>query len=99
MKLFIIDSDDVQTSIFQIATQLYGLNNSTIIWVDGVKDGSDFNWYTYTTGKHPVWTGLAWYTSAAQATGCLAITNLNAPFHVDGFPCPRSMIYACQYIK
>lgn len=97
MKLFVIDSTITQNEIFRLAKVVYGVGNWDIIQVDGVKEGSD--WFYYSYGKSPAWTGLKWQTSAAQAIGGLAVTDYYGAYNVDGFTCDGGCYYACELQK
>lgn len=78
MVLFQIDSDNTQTQLFSfLETNLAGSN--FVFRVDGLRDEvGDNNWYYYSYGKAPAFSGLQWILSSdtKQGLNSLIVTNM-----------------------
>lgn len=105
MKLFVIDSDEVQTSFFAFVLSMFGIGSSTsnnVQRIDGMRDSPYGDWFYYSYGtKTPAFTGLDWggptgsNTSATKS--CLIATNFYGQIHVDGMSCAGTRRFACEF--
>lgn len=96
-KLAVIESSFIQTQMFKALTKWWSKPWSINIWIDGVKDTVDGNWYYNSYMKTPVSTDLLWWNGAASDTGCLVALFANVDFSVGGRMCSEMHRPVCEY--
>jgi hypothetical protein len=106
MKLFVIDSDPVQTQLFTYLETKWA-NSLMTYRVDGVYDTTDNSWYYYSYGKTPAFAGLRWVFSSDtyDPYNYMTISNLAYPmykisttFAVDAYDVSQAINFICEYV-
>jgi hypothetical protein len=106
MKLFVIDSDPVQTQLFTYLETKWA-TSLMIYRVDGIYDTTDNSWYYYSYGKTPAFAGLRWVFSSDtyDPYNCMTISNfaypmskISATFAVDANDVSEPIYFICEYV-
>jgi hypothetical protein len=99
MKMFVIDSADVQKGLFDKLQEKFNFRGATFN-VDGRRNGTDHQWYYIGSGKQvPVFDGLD-LSKNKNAPACLKVYNFNGTgFKAQGMPCATYTNPICEFVK
>lgn len=106
MKLFVLDSEETQTSLFNELFDLLDKYSMTFR-VDGVQDDEDGLWY-YDDGKTPASSDLSWRVSSDPFLdwNTLVVTNTAFPlkvylptYTIDMVPAGKTCPFICEFLE
>lgn len=101
MKLFVIDATSTETQLYAFLKANYGSSPGPTLWVDGIKDTTDNQWYYHSYGKTPAFAPLTWNfgLTAETATGCMITCVSGGLWGLNGAACTKTSYPVCEYIK
>lgn len=102
MMLYVIETVDDQSGLFDVLTDNFGSQGDDSIWIDGMRNNNDRKWYYYSQGEpSKAFTGLAWVSSATTSINkdCLLATNVaySGSFKIDGGICSAYKNFVCEF--
>lgn len=95
-KLMVFETEFTQKQIFNALLHWWSKPKEISLWVDGIKNLTDGNWYYHSYMKTPVSNDLLWIGGAASATGCLVAASSDEPFKVAGHNCSSMHYPICE---
>lgn len=107
MVLFQINNAATQTALFTFLDQIFSASGYSFAFrVDGLRDTTDKNWYYFSYGKAPAFSGLSWYMGSDTLDGLnsLVATNMAYPVQkalpstlADGVSSSETLPVLCEY--
>lgn len=88
MKLFVIDSFDMQLEFFAFVAQ------KDRFWINGRRDAFG-PWFSYNPEKNPIFPGLSWSARRTPA-GCLSACKVGKALEITATKCDEALRFYCE---
>lgn len=95
LKFFRIESSFIQTEASNALNKWFPAESA--LFIDGVRDTSDGNWYYLSYSKALVPNELTWTLGAACSTGCLSFRRIKNYWQAEGTDCGGVSNAVCEY--
>ncbi|KAG5666443.1 hypothetical protein PVAND_014471 [Polypedilum vanderplanki] len=99
MHLFSISDSKIYFALRNYTTTIYGRNSNISLWVNGIQDAFDNNWYFYNPNKTKIYSNAAPDNKFIEGQNCLCFSNPVFTFSTNNLNCSIKQSFYCEIFR